>query len=117
MKWFGRRRRTGDQDVDREVAELLDPYNDRPSVDEPSGGRVTFTPGKVIDNLRDRMERVTLDPLVEISGSTSSARTTRRSCSTPEWVPRSSRPPPSTEPSSPAAITSRRGDPPHPRQG
>lgn len=67
MKWFGRRRRTGDRDVNREVAELLDSYNDRTSVDEPHGDRVTFAPGKIIDNLRERIERVILDPLVEIS--------------------------------------------------
>lgn len=67
MKWFGRRRKANDRDLNREVGELLDSYNERTSVDEPYGTRVTFAPGKIIDNLRDRMERVILDPLVELS--------------------------------------------------
>ena len=67
MGWFGRRRKPSDKDEMREVGELLDFYNERTTVGEPAGTRVAFVPGKVIDNLRDRMERVILDPLVEIA--------------------------------------------------
>lgn len=67
MGWFGRRRKLNDRDEMREVGELLDTYNDRTIVDEPDGTRVAFVPGKVIENLRDRMERVILDPLVEVA--------------------------------------------------
>ena len=67
MNWFRRRRKPNDRNEVEEVSELLDSYSERTTVEEPDGSRVVFVPGNVIDNLRDRMERVILDPLVEIA--------------------------------------------------
>ena len=45
------------------MGEFLDPYTDRTYIDEPGSAKVVFEPGKMLDKLRERMERVVLDPL------------------------------------------------------
>lgn len=50
--WFRRRREHNDRNVNQEVDELLDFYNDRTSVDEPHGTRVTFAPGILLATSR-----------------------------------------------------------------
>jgi hypothetical protein len=67
MKWFRRRRKPTGRVESEEIGELLDSYSERATVYESDGSQAVFVPGKVIDNLRDRMERVILDPLVEIA--------------------------------------------------
>jgi hypothetical protein len=46
--------------VAREATEMLDPYADRAVVVE--GDWVLVNPGQLLENIRDRMERVDLDP-------------------------------------------------------
>jgi hypothetical protein len=66
MQWRGRKKRkaiAGEQ-LATQVEEFFDPYTDRTYLDEPgSAGRVVMQPGKMLDKLRERMERVVLDPL------------------------------------------------------
>lgn len=67
MPWGKKKRH---QDMERALAEamaqageMLDPYNDRTYVDKPGSDRmVVMEPGKMLDKLRERMERVLLDP-------------------------------------------------------
>jgi hypothetical protein len=61
-----------EQRLRREVAEVLDPHHERSTVVE--GDRVVTDLGKVLDNLRERMERLDLDP--ETSWSHRVTRTT-----------------------------------------
>jgi hypothetical protein len=49
----------------REIRDLLDPYSERTSVPHPGSDQVIIEPGKIIDNLRDRMDRYAIDPLLD----------------------------------------------------
>lgn len=46
-----------------QVWDLLDPYTDRTYIEEPGFEKVAFQPGKMFEKLRERMERVVLNPL------------------------------------------------------
>ena len=66
LAWGSMRRRQAEEQLAAEAAqvrELLDPYTDRTYVEEPGSAKVAFEPGKMFDKLRERMERVVLDPL------------------------------------------------------
>jgi hypothetical protein len=66
MQWRRRKKRkaTAGEQLAAQVGEFLDPYTDRTYLDVPgSSGQVVMEPGKMLDKLRERMERVVLDPL------------------------------------------------------
>lgn len=62
MRWR-RKRRQAEEQLAAEVQEFVDPYTDRTFVDDPGANWVVIQPGKMLDKLRERMERVVLDPL------------------------------------------------------
>lgn len=66
MSWFKRRGTAGDDPSDQEraaqqaVEAVFDPYSEQTLIVE--GEQAAIMPGRVLENLRNRMERVDLDP-------------------------------------------------------